>query len=216
MLFQNQGSNIAGFTNAFAKERVRYNEVKEYATWISTALVKMFGLSSGQTVALFGPNSVWYPVAMFSTIRVGEYSFKPARVLNLVNNQFLCAGGIISGASPAYNVEEMTYSLKTGSAKFLMTTVFSLSVALPAAQNARIPPNHIFLLEGTADGLKTIQDLVAIGKGFGREGQVQSFKIPKGETNKDICGFLSFSSGTTGLPKAVSQTVAYLIELAWM
>jgi acyl-coenzyme A synthetase/AMP-(fatty) acid ligase len=54
-----------------------------------------------------------------------------------------------------------------------------------------------------------------------REGeQVDYFRIPEGKTNIDICeyeedlclagtnvfegGFLSFSSGTTGLPKAVS------------
>ncbi|KAJ5559210.1 hypothetical protein N7535_009438 [Penicillium sp. DV-2018c] len=174
--------DIAGFTNAATKERVRYDEVKDYATWISTALVRKFGLLSGQTVALFGPNTVWYPVAMFSTTRVG---------------------GIISGASPAYSVEEMTYALKTGKAKFLMTTVSSLAVAMPAAKKAGIPPQHVFLLEGQYDGFTTVQDLIGIGKAYGQQGQVPPFRIPNGQTNKDICGFLSFSSGTTGLPKAV-------------
>lgn len=36
-----------------------------------------FGFGAGQTVALFSPNTVWYPVAMFATTRVGM-SFHPA------------------------------------------------------------------------------------------------------------------------------------------
>jgi acyl-coenzyme A synthetase/AMP-(fatty) acid ligase len=34
--------------------------------------------------------------------------------------------------------------------------------------------------------------------------QVEEYKLKNGESNRDLCGFLSFSSGTTGLPKAVS------------
>jgi len=32
---------------------------------------------------------------------------------------------------------------------------------------------------------------------------VEEYKLKEGERNGDLCGFLSFSSGTTGLPKAV-------------
>lgn len=114
-------------------------------------------------------------------------------------------GGIISGASPAYNIEEMTFALRTAQAKVLMTAPSALSVAIPAAKNAGIPQDRIILLEGKKAGFTTIQDLVALGESFGPSGQVQPFKIPTGQTNKDLCGFLSFSSGTTGLPKAVSR-----------
>lgn len=110
---------------------------------------------------------------------------------------------MISGASPAYNVEEMTYALKTAQVKVLMTAASSLPVAVPAAKNAGIPKERIILLEGQADGFLTIKDLLAIGKQYGND-QEAPFRIPKGKSNRDICGFLSFSSGTTGLPKAVS------------
>lgn len=115
---------------------------------------------------------------------------------------------MISGASPAYNVEEMTYALKTGQARFLMTVPSSMGVAVPAAQNAGIPAERIFLLEGDKEGYTTVQQLIGIGRSYGSR-QIPSFKIPSGKTNRDVCGFLSFSSGTTGLPKAVSS-------LAWM
>lgn len=61
----------AGFTNAATGERISYDELKDHATCISTALTQKFGFGEGQTVALFSPNTVWYPVAMFATTRVG-------------------------------------------------------------------------------------------------------------------------------------------------
>ena len=133
-------------------------------------------------MALFSQNTVWYPVAMFAGLRVGAK---------------------ISGASPAYNVEEMTFALKTADAKLLMTTPGSMGIASASAKAAGIPQSNIFLLEGELPGYTTVQDLIRMGKSYGESGQTTAFKIPPGKKNKDVCGFLSFSSGTTGLPKAV-------------
>ncbi|KAJ5929887.1 hypothetical protein N7454_006837 [Penicillium verhagenii] len=179
---QQSSSILGGFTNAITKERIPYDQVKDHAIFISTALTKRFGLSRGECVALFSSNTVWYPVAMFATTRIGA---------------------MISGASPAYNVEEMTYALKTSKAKILMTAASALSVAIPAAKNAGIPQDRIILLEGQHHGFTTIHDLIAFGRGLGEDQQVPALKLATGETNKGLCGFLSFSSGTTGLPKAV-------------
>lgn len=111
--------------------------------------------------------------------------------------------GVVSGASPAYNVEEMAYALEKGRAKFLMTVPSSMDVAVAAAEKAGLSKDHVFMLEGTLEGYKNLQDLIEIGKSYGEEGQIASYQIPKGKTNGELCGFLSFSSGTTGLPKAV-------------
>lgn len=173
---------LAGFQNAITKERVNWADVKKYSTYISTALVKRYGLREGETISLFSQNTVWYPVSMFAGLRVG------AR---------------ISGASPAYNVEEMTFALKTADAKFLMTTPGSMEVASKSAEAAGLPKSNVFLLEGELPGYTTVQELIKIGQSYGESGQVPTFKLPPGKKNKDVCGFLSFSSGTTGLPKAV-------------
>lgn len=128
----------------------------------------------------------------------------------------LRAGGVVSGASPAYNVEEMTYALKTGQARFLFTVPDSMAVAAEAAQKAGIPQNRVFLLEGRMNGFTTMSELLEQGRAYGSN-QVEQFRLPVGKTNKDVCGFLSFSSGTTGLPKAVmiahSNVIAQCLQV---
>jgi len=119
-------------------------------------------------------------------------------------------GGIVSGASPAYNVEEMTYALKTASAKFLMTVPGSMEIAAKAAEGAGIPRNNVFLLEGQLEGFTTLKELIALGE---KEKEVPAYTIPQGKTNGDVCGFLSFSSGTTGLPKAVCALLSPFMHL---
>lgn len=173
---------LRGYSNGITGERINYAEVQEATTYLSTAMVKRYGLKEGEAVALFSPNNIWYPVAMLGTLR---------------------AGGVVSGASPAYNVEEMTYALNKAGTKFLMTVPSSMDVAAAAAKKAGIPRERVFLLEGELEDFTTMKTLLDIGKSFGEMGQIPSFKIPKGKKNKNICAFLSFSSGTTGLPKAV-------------
>lgn len=119
------------------------------------------------------------------------------------NPAHACSGGKVSGASPAYNVEEMTYALKVADAKFIFTSPGSIGVGAASAKEAGLPKEKVFLLEGNIPGYTTIKDLIEIGKSYGESGQIKACKIPPGKKNKDVCGFLSFSSGTTGLPKAV-------------
>lgn len=97
----------------------------------------------------------------------------------------LRVGGKVSGASPAYNVEEMTYALKTADAKFLMTHPNSMEVAVQAAKNAGIPKENLFLLEGAVDGHTTIKELIDMGRK--EKEQSPYYTIPKGKTNFDIC-----------------------------
>ena len=120
--------------------------------------------------------------------------------------------GIVSGASPAYNVEEMTYALKTAGAKYLFTVPGSMQVAAAAAKEAGIEREKVFLLEGKMEGFMGMGELLEQGRKE-RE-QVVEYKLKDGERNADLCGFLSFSSGTTGLPKAVSPLLFILVPNA--
>ncbi|VUC30739.1 unnamed protein product [Clonostachys rosea] len=180
-IFRNAPSKLAGFSNAITQERLDFLRVKEHATHLCTALTSQYGLCKGDTVSLFSQNSIWYPVAMFAILR---------------------AGGRVNGASPSYTVDEMANALKTADTKFIMTVPASIETALAAARKVGIPTERIFLLEGEFEGHASMSQLLEIGRARGEEGQTPYFQIAKGQTN-DICGYLNFSSGTTGLPKAV-------------
>ncbi|KAK0660328.1 4-coumarate--CoA ligase-like 9 [Lasiodiplodia hormozganensis] len=173
---------LAGYTDATTNETLDWAAVKTLTTHLSTALVRKHGLRPGETVSLFSQNSVWYPVVMHGALRYG------ARV---------------SGASPAYGVDEMAYALRTAKARLLVTGKESLGVAVKAAQKAGLERGRVVLLEGEAEGFETVKELIEWGRKQGESNQVPAFKIPEGKNNGDVCGFLSFSSGTTGLPKAV-------------
>ena len=63
-------SQLRGYSNGITGERLNYAQVRDVTTSISTALVKKCGLKSGEVVAIFSPNNIWYPVAMVSTKRL--------------------------------------------------------------------------------------------------------------------------------------------------
>lgn len=170
-------AELGGYCDAITKEKLNWREVKTAATYLSTALVKRYGLEEAQTVALFSQNTIWYPVAMHATLRVGARA---------------------SGASPAYNVEEMTYALQKADAKFIFTHPNSMAVATEAAKNAGISRKNLFLLEGELEGYTTIKELIEMGRNESE--QTPYYRIPEGKTNFDLCGFLSFSSGTVCIP----------------
>jgi hypothetical protein len=65
---------LSGYTNAITKERVNWAQVKECATYLSTALVKKYGMQAGHTVLLFSQNTIWYPVTQLAAIRAGGCS----------------------------------------------------------------------------------------------------------------------------------------------
>lgn len=170
------------YENVATKERLSFEDVKRKAEILSTILVRKYGFQPGQTVSLFSGNSVWYPVAVWATIR---------------------AGGRVNGASPGYNVAETEHALRTASTKVLLALPESLKVAREAAGKVGITDSNILLLDGKAEGFDGIQKLIADAENDLSFEIVPTWSIPKGTTNKAVCGYLNFSSGTTGLPKAV-------------
>ncbi|KAG4273450.1 hypothetical protein FPRO04_14553 [Fusarium proliferatum] len=111
--------------------------------------------------------------------------------------------GIVTPASSAYSASELEHQLRSSGAKALFTCVPLLSTALKAASAVGIPEKHIFLLplpDNPSEGsFKTIEDVISEGQ------NLPPLEVPawtSGQGKRQVA-YLCYSSGTSGLPKAV-------------
>jgi len=178
-----------GFRDAKSEEFLSFTDVKRLATYLSTAVAQKYDIKEGSHVTIFCSNSIWYPVLTFSTVRLGA---------------------IVTGSSPEYGVEEMTYILQASESELIYADNGSWNVVCKAAEKAGVRKDKVILMGSEAEvngqtGKVTIQDLIREGKARDENGQIKAWEVGKGKSNKDVPGYLSFTSGTTSLPKGVSH-----------
>ncbi|CDO75538.1 hypothetical protein BN946_scf184776.g4 [Trametes cinnabarina] len=146
-------------------------------------------------VCIFGPNHIDYPVAIWASLRLGA---------------------IVSGANPAYTADELLYQLTTTKARLLIAHPVSLPVALEAARLAGLSQENVVIFDAMP-GIPhaNIQDLIALG--LEHTQQFVERRLKPGEGKRKLA-FLSFSSGTTGRPKAVMiphhSVIANAVQMA--
>ncbi|KDQ25943.1 hypothetical protein PLEOSDRAFT_1045992 [Pleurotus ostreatus PC15] len=148
---------------------------------------------------IFSRNHCDYPVAIWAVHRIG---------------------GVISGANPDFTVDELAYQLEATKATFMFvySDAQAVGTAVAAARRVNIPLSRVVLF-GAASELSpesaTVDELARQGL-LSRETFVER-RLAPGE-GKTKLAFLSFSSGTTGKPKAVAiphfSLIANVIQLA--
>lgn len=70
-LYTHADKPLGAFIDAETKERLDWAEVKLKSTALSSCFRTHYGLNPGDTVSIFGSNTIWYPVAMFAVNRAG-------------------------------------------------------------------------------------------------------------------------------------------------
>ncbi|KAF4974702.1 hypothetical protein FZEAL_8426 [Fusarium zealandicum] len=114
--------------------------------------------------------------------------------------------GIVTPASAAYSAPELEHQLRSSGANALFTCIPLLESALAAAEGAGIPKERIFILPVPGFDkkvpFKTIDDLIAEGKDAPK---LKPLNWIQGQGARQVA-YLCYSSGTSGLPKAVQIT----------
>lgn len=183
------GEEPREYINTETGTRLTHAQVRDAAAALSTALVRRHGLRPGDVVSLVSPNAVTYPICLHGVIR---------------------AGGVPAVSSPAANEAEMRHALRAVRSRFVLCAPGdTLAVVRAAARQEGIDEARIFVFADDEDrvqgdeagGFVSLSALVEEGT---RLGTMDAVGLPTGKTSAEVPAFLCFSSGTTGLPKAVS------------
>jgi acyl-CoA synthetase (AMP-forming)/AMP-acid ligase II len=119
-------------------ETITHGELAFYVERLAAALHAR-GLRKGDVIAVFSPNTIWYPV---------------------VFHGIAAAGCIISPVNALYTPEEIAFQLKDSGAKLLVTVSPFLERALAAT--GKSPVDEVIVMDG-AEGHASLRDLLTSG-----------------------------------------------------
>ncbi|KAI1343576.1 acetyl-CoA synthetase-like protein [Xylariaceae sp. FL0016] len=127
--------------------------------------------------------------------------------------------GIVTPANAMYSAAELEHQLKSSGAKALITCIPLLDNALQAARAAGIPEDKVFILEVAGFSkevpFKTINELIEEGRSLP---EIEPLLWTKGQGGRQVA-YLCYSSGTSGLPKAVMiahrNIIANMMQIRW-
>ncbi|KAJ4298632.1 hypothetical protein N0V88_003663 [Collariella sp. IMI 366227] len=176
------------FTCGLTGKTYSVTEAHKRSDLIAKALSKIMGwepnadLPWDKVIAVFSFNTVDYLSVLHSVHRLS---------------------GISTPANVAYSASELEHQLRSSGAKALFTCVPVLETALTAARAVGIPDDKIFIMDvphhSQKPPFKTVDDLVEMGHSVP---DLEPLKWSKGQGARQVA-FLCYSSGTSGLPKAV-------------
>jgi 4-coumarate--CoA ligase len=157
-----------------------FANVRDGSITFGQGLKHTLGWSKGDVLAFFAPNNIDFPV---------------------VNFGLQWAGGIASPINPTYPADDVADQLVDSGAKALVTFKPFLSVAIDAANKAKLPLDRVFLMGAERDESGKFRHWTEItAKGAWITPKKTAIR-PK----KDLA-YLVYSSGTTGKPKGVMLT----------
>lgn len=113
------------------------------------------------------------------------------------------AGGIFTGTNPSYTPMELEHHFKASEARFLISEPEIVGSLKTAAQGVGIPESNILIFnslgQNVPSGFRSWDELL-------KAGEQDWVRFDDLKTTKETTAARLFSSGTTGLPKAVTIT----------
>ncbi|KAF9447298.1 acetyl-CoA synthetase-like protein [Macrolepiota fuliginosa MF-IS2] len=180
------------------------SQLRQSTYGLANALASNYGIGEDDKVMIMSPNHIDYPMVAWAIHRLG---------------------GIVTFSNPQFTVDELCHQLRTANVTFMVvhSTVFNIS--LEAARLCGLPDDRIVLLDRPGGAHvtipsnplahETVQGLVS--KGLDQPCCFVERSLKPGE-GKTKVALLSWSSGTTGTPKAVAIShygmIANVIQMA--
>ncbi|KAF9566127.1 phenylacetyl-CoA ligase [Agrocybe pediades] len=191
-------SNVPFFINDRTGHGVTYEDAHRRTFGLANALSIKYNIGPKDVVCLFSPNHTDYAITIWAVHTVG---------------------GIITPANPSYTVDELKHQLTLTKAKLIAVHPDCLDVAKAAAAACGLSEKSFLLLDASPSGphsdTETIDQLIAFGESKGEN--YSAIRLAPGEARRTVA-FLSFSSGTTGKPKAVAiphfSVIANVVQMA--
>ncbi|KAI1500621.1 hypothetical protein F5X99DRAFT_385410 [Biscogniauxia marginata] len=192
------------FTCGLTGQTYTNAEMSERLELLARSLAKRLGWRPNEdtpwdkVVAIFSFNSIDYIMSMFAVHRLS---------------------GIVTPANAMYSASELEHQLKSSDVKALITCIPLLDTALKATRACGIPDDKVFLLDlpGQSKNVpfKTANDLIAEGRSLP---ELEPLVWTKGQGARQVA-YLCYSSGTSGLPKAVMvahrNVIANMMQVRW-
>ncbi|KAF2132772.1 4-coumarate-CoA ligase-like protein [Dothidotthia symphoricarpi CBS 119687] len=197
---QTYDADVPIYIDAAEPERTISSRQAKSITRKLCAGFKSIGLEKGDCVCMLSFNDIYYSMAF-----LGILSF----------------GGIFAGVNPSHTPFELAHAFQIAQVKALIVEPELLPNALKAAAQANIPRSHIFIFDHHTPVTAPWSDAEGWNEGLGEEertGGCKSWRALMGmgesdweswdneKRSKETVAARLFSSGTTGLPKAVDMT----------